>query len=605
MDSTLEPTGLQLGKVATPWRPLTACSCDCSYVGDRAGDGAEEPSGLDWAARVQRLEAEVDGLRRAMRSRAVIEQAKGFLSATLSTSLDEAFGHLARLSQYENLRVAEVAARIIGAAMPTGSAEPEPEPEPVEPRPVDARRFDPLTYLHGPPADGGEAEEPLDPVDLPVLPAESRVRLQTAGAAVQSAESLTELADRLLDEGAGWLGADAVTIWTSEPDGALRLVACAGLAPQVASDWQRIPSRVNAPVRDAISRDEPIWLDGQQPHQYVIMQENTSGASLPLRQNGRPFAALAFAWHGPHPYPEPERRYLTGLAALAARRFRYLARSTGIGDQPGHWLQGVLDALPVEAMLLAPVRDDDGAIVDFIVDYASPTSGDVDHQVPGEMVGRRLLDIRPHLANVGVFDAYRDLVLAGGTWKRAAEPEALLVDGAPQQRVISRSAIRLGEGLLVAWRTHDAEAQLDRVTRTEELAGLGYLEWDLATETVHWSPGTYRIFDRSPQRGPLSLEQFPDHVVPDDLPALEKELRGLLDRREPVDMPIRLRVSGGERLVWAVLRPRLDAGGDLVGLYGVVQDLSEFQRRNEALRRNEHAAKIRRVHGAVPPGRGR
>src|SRR5260221_4273416 len=108
---------------------------------------AEEPSGLDWAARVQRLEAEVDGLRRAMRTRAVIEQAKGFLSATLSCGLDEAFGHLARLSQYENLRVAEVAARIIGAAMPTGS----PEPDLVEPRQVDARRFDPLTYLHGPP----------------------------------------------------------------------------------------------------------------------------------------------------------------------------------------------------------------------------------------------------------------------------------------------------------------------------------------------------------------------------------------------------------------------------------------------------------------------
>ena len=57
----------------------------------RAGGGGPA---LDWAARVQRLEAEVDGLRRAMRSRAVIEQAKGFLSAALNCGLDEAFGHL-------------------------------------------------------------------------------------------------------------------------------------------------------------------------------------------------------------------------------------------------------------------------------------------------------------------------------------------------------------------------------------------------------------------------------------------------------------------------------------------------------------------------------
>src|SRR5947209_15508324 len=110
--------------------------CHCFPVEEKA----EQRSGLDWAARVQRLEAEVDGLRRAMRSRAVIEQAKGFLSAALNCGLDEAFGHLARLSQHENLRVAEVAARIIGAATPT-SEEPEPAPKPE----VDARLFDPLT----------------------------------------------------------------------------------------------------------------------------------------------------------------------------------------------------------------------------------------------------------------------------------------------------------------------------------------------------------------------------------------------------------------------------------------------------------------------------
>src|SRR5207245_2089371 len=134
----------------------------------------------------------------------VIEQAKGFLSAALNCGLDEAFGHLARLSQHENLRVAEVAARIIGAAVPTGAGEPEPD----EPPQVDARLFDPLTYLHGTPASAGAADQPPESVDLAVLPAEVRIRLQTAAAAIQSAETPTELADRLLDEGVGWLDAE-------------------------------------------------------------------------------------------------------------------------------------------------------------------------------------------------------------------------------------------------------------------------------------------------------------------------------------------------------------------------------------------------------------
>jgi PAS domain-containing protein len=567
-------------------------------VEDKAGTGPAQPpgaerSGIEWAARVQRLEGEIDGLRRAMRSRAVIEQAKGFLSAALSCGLDEAFGHLVRLSQHENLRVAEVAARIIGAAVPTGAGE-ESVPQ------VDARLFDPLTYLHGAPASAPAAEEPPDSVDLAVLPAEVRIRLQTAAAAIQSAQTPTELADRLLDEGVGWLGAEAAMIWTTEPDGALSLAACAGLPPQVASDWQRIPSRVRVPVRDAITRDEPVWLDGEQPHDYDIMRQGASAASLPLRHEGAPFAGLVVLWGEPRPYPDTERRYLAALAALAGRRFRRLQRTFGSGSAPGHWLQGVLDALPVATFLLAPVKDEGGTLVDFMIDYASPRSGEPYGQIPADLVGRRLLDVRPQLANSGVFDAYRQVALAGGAWQRPARPEVMLIDGKPEHRVVTRSAIRLGDGLLCTWRVHDVEAQLARVSRMEELGGLGYVEWDLISGDVYWSPGLYRLFDRSPQRGPLSLDQLTDHVVAEDLPILENDLRTVLERHLPVEILVRLRLPTGERPIRAVVQPVLDRNGELVTLYALVQDLGELLRQAEAQRRGEHAANARRIHGASP-----
>src|SRR2546430_9792979 len=91
-------------------------------------------------------------------------------------------------------------------------------------------------------------------------------------AAIQSAQTLSELADRVRDEGAGWLGVGSVTIWLSEPDGALQLTTCSGVSPQVASDWQRIPSGVRAPARDAISLDEPVWIDGGGGPHYGIMR---------------------------------------------------------------------------------------------------------------------------------------------------------------------------------------------------------------------------------------------------------------------------------------------------------------------------------------------
>jgi len=563
-----------------------------------AGDGSGQRPELDWAARVQRLEAEVDGLRRAMRSRAIIEQAKGFLSAALNCGLDEAFGHLARLSQHENLRVAEVAARIIGTGVPSDLDDAVTD----EPPSIDVRLFDPLTYLHEPPVDDDATDEAAESVRLPVLPAETRVRLQTAAAAIQSAQTLSELADRVRDEGAGWLGVGSVTIWLSEPDGALQLTTCSGVSPQVASDWQRIPSGVRAPARDAISLDEPVWIDGGESHDYVIMRDATAAASLPLRDDGRPYGGLSLVWEQPHPFPDVERRYLTGLAALVGRRYRKLARAAGQPPAPGHWLQGVLDALPVATFLLAPVRDD-GRIVDFLIDYASPQSGEPYGQHPADLTGRRLLDVRPELAGTGVFEAYRQVAQAGGAWRQEAQPELIMLDGVTEQRTVSRSAVRLGEGLLVAWRTHHAEAQLTRLTRVEELADVGYFEWDLVSGTAYWSPGLYRILDRSPQRGPLSLDQLPDHVLPEDLPILEDDLRRLLERHRPVDTVLRIRLRGAERTVRAVLRPVVDGQRDLIAIYGVVQDPTELNRRTEAQRRSEHAAKIRRMHGGVSPRR--
>jgi GAF domain-containing protein len=56
------------------------------------------------------------GLAEAMRSRAVIEQAKGVLMGAEGVDEDEAFGILARASQRENVKLREIAQRIVHTA---------------------------------------------------------------------------------------------------------------------------------------------------------------------------------------------------------------------------------------------------------------------------------------------------------------------------------------------------------------------------------------------------------------------------------------------------------------------------------------------------------
>ena len=67
------------------------------------------------AGRLQELADEVVGLRRAMESRAVIEQAKGIVIGATGCDADRAFEILVQQSQHENRKLAEIAADLVAS----------------------------------------------------------------------------------------------------------------------------------------------------------------------------------------------------------------------------------------------------------------------------------------------------------------------------------------------------------------------------------------------------------------------------------------------------------------------------------------------------------
>jgi PAS domain-containing protein len=562
---------------------------DAAAPATRAAAGPTA-SDLDWAARVQRLEAELAGLRRAMRGRALIEQAKGLLAGTLDCSPEVAYEHLSRLSQHENRRLVEVAARILGTALPDGLDDPRPTPDGEI-----ARQFDPAPYLATPDETGDP--EPTPDAGVPPVSAPDRVRLQTAVSAVEAAPSMADLADRLLAEGVESLAADAVVIYLVEPDGALRMASCAGLPAQVASDWQRIPSAVPTVLGDALRSGRPQWFGGDNPHGYFLVGEGAARAGLPLHHAGRTFGVLEPIWRDHREFSPEDRAYLVALAAAVAGRIWRLSRLVAdVLAAPGHWLQSALDAVAAPILLLSPFRDATGAVVDFTIDFASTQAGHPWGQEPDELVGCRLLDVRPTLAASGVFDGYRQALLTGVPWQRAAQTETILVGGEKRTALLSRSAVRLGDGLLVSWQVHDTEAELATVAVVEELGKLGYAEWDLSTGVVRWSAGLYRIVGRSPSRGPLSLERITALVLPEDLPGVEADVRALVAQRGPAEIQFRIGTRGGPRTLRVLVRPGFDEAGELRMVHGVVQDVTELQLRVAAAKRVEQAAAMRRVH---------
>jgi hypothetical protein len=102
---------------------------------DPISDAHPVREGDDLVARVHSLSGEVAGLRRAMRTRGIIEQAKGMLAQRLGCTPEEAFSYLSRLSQEHNMRLSELAGRLVERTMsvlgsPRTPADPQPTPPP-------------------------------------------------------------------------------------------------------------------------------------------------------------------------------------------------------------------------------------------------------------------------------------------------------------------------------------------------------------------------------------------------------------------------------------------------------------------------------------------
>ncbi len=546
---------------------------------------------VDWAVRVQRLEAEIARINRAMRTRAVIEQAKGFLAATLSTTPDIAFDHLRRLSQHENVRVVDVAARLVGAALPTDDEITTPAvPEPAAP-------FDPMRYLGGP-----VPPVTLEPAEPVVLPAPLRVRLRTAAAAIQSAADPAALAERILDEGVGWLAAESAALYVTEPDGALRMIGSAGLPSQQASDWQRIPSPVQVPLRTAINADEPLLECGDEADTAESPWPRRGRASLPLHHGGRVVGGLTLAWPGRRDFTAAQRRYLVAVGVEVERRLpRVLAVARDLAGS-SQWLASALDAIPAEILLLAPVWTD-GQISDFVIDYVSPRAAAQLGEPAADVVGRNLLDVGPALALGEVFAAYGEVARTGEPWQRLDVPETVLTRGRRATLVVSRYAARLGTGLLVSWQVNESAEvgqRADRLDRIEQFGGHGHARWDPASGEVTWSPGLYRLLSRSPERGPVPLEQLAKQVPATDLPPLRVALAGLVERAEPADVVTRLGTTAGVRYLRVRAQPGCEPGGTTLVL---VQDVTETLARCADLVRQDRTAAIRRMRpGASAPG---
>ncbi|MGI8332554.1 PP2C family protein-serine/threonine phosphatase [Actinomadura scrupuli] len=255
----------------------------------------------------------------------------------------------------------------------------------------------------------------------------------------------------------------------------------------------------------------------------------------------------------------------------------------GLPDDPV--ARGVLDATQDCASRLVPVRDVEGRVIDFLNAALNERATDIFGRGAEELVGHRLLRVDPGTALNGLFESYVQVLETGEPYARGPFVFSTAQNGVARSARLSVRCVRVPTGVCVTWRYHDEEDRVRRrLERAERLALVGFGEWDLVADEQTWSPQMLANYGRTPQEGPVPVDELPKIVLPEDLPLMEDSLHTLFSRREPIELEHRIMTAAGEnRHLWIFAEPVLDDSGRPVAVSVISQDITRRRYIEDAL----------------------
>ncbi|MCL2327588.1 MAG: ATP-binding protein [Bacteroidetes bacterium] len=117
----------------------------------------------------------------------------------------------------------------------------------------------------------------------------------------------------------------------------------------------------------------------------------------------------------------------------------------------------------------------------------------------------------------------------------------------------------------------------------QTMAKIGHYEADLKTNTVYWSRELYNIYEVDPQTFTPSLRKMWQHVVPSDLPAVEKCYAIAKKRQGVHEVTFRLNIDGEEKWIYERFYSVFGDNGKIQQVVGWIHDITETIVTKEAL----------------------
>ncbi|MFC9585757.1 SpoIIE family protein phosphatase [Streptomyces yangpuensis] len=515
-------------------------------------------------ATVERLRREVLEAQAAADGRALVELAKGILIGQLNCTPAAAARQLDVLCRESGTSRLELAADIVNQAS-----------------------RDQVSEIAAAFVEGAGTGTRTGGDDDPAGHATVSVRLRTAESGMLAAASDTQaVAESLLTNALGPLGAVAVAVWTAVPDGSLALAGHAGFPSSEAVRWRHVPPGVSTVAGLALRERRLVTLSRLKraglPSIGHLQWPEGGRMAAPTGTGGRIHGVLEICWPQPlAPQPPQIERQVEALAELCARTMDAAppgdptTADTVLPDVAE--LIGLAEGLQDPAVVLTPVLDPGGRLTDFRIRHVGSRFVDPVGRPRGDVNGALLLEAYPMAAaENGLFDIIERVHATGEPFRAERMSLTALVDQIPLTSVADISVSRHGAAVLLIWRIEDETARLANLLQhAQRLGRIGGFEENLATGETTWNAQLYALHGLPATAPPVRLRELPGHAHPDDSAALGRFLRALLRHRRPSSVNFRLqRPDGITRHIRVVAEPVLDADQRLHAVRGAYQDIS-------------------------------
>ncbi len=150
-----------------------------------------------------------------------------------------------------------------------------------------------------------------------------------------------------------------------------------------------------------------------------------------------------------------------------------------------------------------------------------------------------------------------------------------------------------GVHILSIWRDVTEQKQMEetlrvsaaRLRHAQHLTHVGYWDWYMKTNELHWSEEVFQIFGQDPSQFEVTVESFEATIHPDDYKAFIAERERALKERSDVDIEHRIVCPDKTvRYVHEIATIIRDENDEVIQVMGTVQDITSQKRVEWALR---------------------